>query len=90
MKAKINKQFLRPNAIRHYAQSNEIYCFMSLYDDNEPYPIEEVIELQRAHIEALQAELKLCPSEFMQGQILKARQQLDRLEKRKQQIDKPK
>lgn len=88
MKAKVSKQFLRPTAIRHYAQSREIYRFMSLYDDNEPYSIEEVIELQKVHIEALQAEFKLCPSEFMQGQILKARQILAGLEKRKRQIDK--
>lgn len=57
MKAKHAKQFLRPQAIAYYLANGAHYTFMSLYDDEEPYPISEVIELQRENVAKIKMEL---------------------------------
>lgn len=36
-----NNLFLLKQAIQHYRKSHQIFTFMSLYSDNEPYPIDE-------------------------------------------------
>ncbi|XHX46018.1 hypothetical protein O1Q83_00864 [Lonepinella koalarum] len=61
------KRFLRPSAIEHYIinGNNSIYRFMSLYSDNEPYPINELVEIQKQVIGEIMADYKLCASEFL-------------------------
>ena len=41
--AKHNSLLLQ-QAIQHYRKSHQVFTFMSLYSDNEPYPIDEVIQ----------------------------------------------
>ena len=36
-----NNELLLQQAIQHYRKSHQIFTFMSLYSDNEPYPIDE-------------------------------------------------
>ena len=39
-----NNELLLKQAIQHYRKSSQIFTFMSLYDDNEPYPIDELLK----------------------------------------------
>lgn len=60
MRAEIAKRNLLNIAIKHYLENSEIMLFMSLQDDNEPYPIEDVIVLLSERIERLEREFKQC------------------------------
>ncbi len=46
MKCKTAKEFLRPMAIEHYItnRNSNLFIFMSLYSDEEPYPIEDLLK----------------------------------------------
>lgn len=98
MKSKHAKQFLRPQAIHHYITDYKpnTYRFMSLWDDNEPYPIEELIIIQEEHISTLKAEYKQIlalgkdTTHFLQEQIEKAEQMLKRIKHRQQELAKVK
>ena len=46
-----NNELLLKQAIQHYRKSSQIFTFMSLYSDNEPYPIDEVIEVLKQRLE---------------------------------------
>lgn len=82
IKAHTSKRFLLSTAIRHYLKpTSEIYRFMSLYDDNEPYPLVEVIELLKERILELEELNRKCPCDNYQLQILGNRQTLAKLEK---------
>lgn len=81
MKAKINKKFLLTTAIKHYLKGYVNYTFMSLYDDFEPFPLHEVIELQKERIGEIKAEITQCETEFLKGQLLKNEMILKKLEK---------
>lgn len=43
MRCKQAKQNLLLSAVNHYKKSTALFTFVSLYDDEEPYPISEVI-----------------------------------------------
>lgn len=60
MKSQIVKQnpVLMREAMKHYlthGKQEPVFTFMSFYDDNEPYPLPELIECLEARIEALDA-----------------------------------
>ena len=59
MKCTIAKHnlFLLKEAIQHYRKSHQIFTFMSLYSDNEPYPIDEVIQVLEQRLVAIQCEI---------------------------------
>lgn len=80
IKAKVSKRFQLTTAIKHYLNGGGIYRFMSLYDDNEPFPIDEVIALQKERIGEFKAELSRCYTDFLQEEITKNERLLKRLE----------
>ncbi|WP_386686059.1 hypothetical protein [Lonepinella sp. MS14437] len=88
MKCNTAKRFLRPQAIKHYITENNgsIYHFMSLYSDNEPYPINELVEIQKQVIGEIMADYKLCASEFLEQQLKQAERLLKRIEHREKQL----
>lgn len=88
IKNKIAKRFLLPNAVQHYLVRATTYYFLSLDDDNEPYPLSEVIQLQKEKVLEIEREYKQYPTEFLLGQLLKARQTLNKLEKRLSEVEK--
>lgn len=60
MKSQIAKQnpVLIQKAIKHYltyGKETPVFTFISFYDDNEPYPLAELITCLEARIEALDA-----------------------------------
>ena len=52
IRCKEAKQNLLLTAVKHYKKSTALFTFISLYDDNEPYPIEEVIYVLRCKCNA--------------------------------------
>ena len=52
-----NNELLLKQAIQHYRKSSQIFTFMSLYSDNEPYPIDEVIQVLEQRLVAIQCEI---------------------------------
>jgi len=52
-----NNELLLKQAIKHYRKSSQIFTFMSLYSDNEPYPIDEVIQVLEQRLVAIQCEI---------------------------------
>lgn len=54
--AKHNELLLK-QAINHYRKTAERFTFLSLYDDFEPYPIEEVIDVIKLKISDTESEL---------------------------------
>lgn len=79
MRAEIAKRNLLNIAIKHYLENSEIMRFMSLQDDNEPYPIEDVIILLSERIERLEREFKQCPNESNKQGLTRATNQLKKL-----------
>lgn len=83
MKAKTSKEFIRPSAIKHYLEKTTLYTFMSLYSDNEPFPLDEVIELQKERIIKLETSYNKHPTNFLFHLLLKDKKILTQLEARK-------
>lgn len=79
MRAEIAKRNLLNIAIKHYLENSEIMRFMSLQDDNEPYPIEDVIVLLSERIERLEREFKQYPNESNKQGLTRAINQLKKL-----------
>lgn len=79
MRAEIAKRNLLNIAIKHYLENSEIMRFMSLQDDNEPYPIEDVIILLSERIERLEREFKQYPNESNKQDLTRAINQLKKL-----------
>ncbi|WP_236966816.1 hypothetical protein [Mannheimia varigena] len=55
-------------AIRHYLETNKgnktpVFTFLSLYSDNEPYPLTELLIMLGKRIEALEKQYKAMPIE---------------------------
>ena len=57
IRCKEAKQNLLLTAVKHYKKSTALFTFISLYDDNEPYPIEEVIYVLRCKCNAAKREI---------------------------------
>lgn len=62
MRCKEAKQNLLLTAVKHYKKSTELFTFVSLYDDDEPYPIEEVIYALRCKCDAAKREIDSRPN----------------------------
>ena len=62
MRCKETKQNLLLTAVKHYKKSTALFTFISLYDDFEPYPIEEVIHVLKCKCDAAQREIKSRPN----------------------------
>ena len=55
-------------AIRHYLENNKgtktpLFTFLSLYSDNEPYPLPELLRMLSKRIEALEKQYEVMPIE---------------------------
>lgn len=48
-------------AIKHYQKSSKLYTFISLFNDEEPYPIEEVISILEKKCFLAEQEIKNRP-----------------------------
>lgn len=75
-------------AIKHYSKRSALFTFMSLYDDNEPYPLDEVIEVIKLKIKDLKTEV----NEWQLNEALKTRlfvmeKHLINLESRKEKLN---
>lgn len=79
MKCRIAKIALLNTAIEHYLEKRPLLRFMSLYDDNEPYPLLEVVELLSHRIKGQEAEFKKLPREELEWAIAKNKNQLAKL-----------
>lgn len=91
MRCKTAKEFLRPEAIKHYItkRNSHLFVFMSLYSDEEPYPI-DVVEVQKTRIALLMADFERLPTAFLETELLFAKKMLTQIEKRAKEIAKVK
>ena len=62
MKCKQAKQNLLLSAVNHYKKSTALFTFVSLYDDEEPYPISEVIHALECKCNAAKREIDSRPN----------------------------
>lgn len=91
--AKHNSLLLQ-QAIEHYRKSSQIFTFMSLYDDNEPYPIDDVIHVLERRITVIEREIDnftkmtagLRKNERLETSLYTTKKQLDVMRKIKQEI----
>ena len=89
-----NNLFLLKEAIQHYRKSSQIFTFMSLYSDNEPYPIDEVIEVLEQRLVAIQCEIDnftkmtagLRKNEQLEMSFYTTKKHLETMRKRKQEL----
>ena len=89
-----NNLFLLKEAIQHYRKSHQIFTFMSLYSDNEPYPIDEVIEVLEQRLVAIQCEIddftkmtaRLRKNERLETSFYTTKKHLEMMRKRKQEL----
>ncbi|OOF79099.1 hypothetical protein BKG96_03285 [Rodentibacter caecimuris] len=84
--AKHNDLLLK-QAINHYRKSVDMFTFLSLYSDFEPYPINEVVDVIKHKINDLESELapwrKLGrENEALETQLYALKRQLKRMEQR--------
>lgn len=90
-----NNGLLLQQAIQHYRKSHQIFTFMSLYSDNEPYPINEVIQVLEQRLNAIQSEIDgfmkttagLRKNERLETSFYATKKHLETMRKRKQEID---
>ncbi len=90
-----NNLFLLKQAIQHYRKSSQIFTFMSLYSDDEPYPIDEVIQVLEHRLVAIQCEIDnftkmtagLRKNERLETSFYTTKKHLEMMRKRKQEID---
>ncbi len=67
--AKMNTLLIQ-HAFDYYAAGNKnIFTFKSLYNDEEPYPLEELITCLATHIQILEAEQRIRQTESRQTSI---------------------
>lgn len=91
--AKHNSLLLQ-QAIQHYRKSSQIFTFMSLYSDDEPYPIDEVIQVLEQRLNAIQCEIDnftkmtagLRKNERLETSFYTTKKHLDVMRKRKQEL----
>ena len=97
MKCTIAKHnpLLLQQAIKHYQKSREIFTFMSLYNDFEPFPIEDIIEVLKRRIDVIKGEIDdftkstsgLRRNEALETMLYTAEKQLKAMEKRQVEIN---
>ena len=89
-----NNLFLLKEAIQYYRKSHQIFTFMSLYSDNEPYPIDEVIQVLEHRLVAIQCEIDnftkmtagLRKNERLETSFYTTKKHLEMMRKRKQEL----
>ena len=89
-----NNLFLLKQAIQHYRKSHQIFTFMSLYSDNEPYPIDDVIQMLEQRLVAIQCEIDnfakmtagLRKNERLETSFYTTKKHLEMMRKRKQEL----
>ena len=96
MKCTIAKHnlFLLKQAIQHYRKSHQIFTFMSLYSDDEPYPIGEVVQVLKQRLNAIQCEIDnftkmtagLRKNEQLETSFYTTKKHLEMMRKRKQEL----
>ncbi|OOF56369.1 hypothetical protein BKK56_03495 [Rodentibacter genomosp. 2] len=84
--AKHNDLLLK-QAIDHYRKSSDMFTFLSLYNDFEPYPIDEVVDVLKRKISDLEDELSYWrklgrENEALETQLYALKKQLKRMEQR--------
>lgn len=62
IRCKEAKQNLLIAAVKHYKKSTALFTFISLYDDNEPYPLDEVIYILQCKCDAAKREINNRPN----------------------------
>lgn len=78
--AKMNTVLIQ-HAFDHYAAGNKnVFTFKSLYNDEEPYPLEELIACLATHIQILEAEQQVQQTESRQTSIWLYAKRIKRLE----------
>ncbi|CBY80837.1 hypothetical protein AO053_04210 [Haemophilus influenzae biotype aegyptius] len=91
--AKHNSLLLQ-QAIQHYRKSHQIFTFMSLYDDNEPYPIDDVIQVLENRLNVIKRQIDsftkmtagLRKNERLETSFYTTKKHLEMMRKRKQEI----
>ena len=69
-------------AVKHYQKSAQIFTFPSLYDDFEPYPIKEVVDVLKLKISDLESAIDNHPlNESLKTSLYITEKHLDRMEK---------
>ena len=69
-------------AVKHYQKSAQIFTFPSLYDDFEPYPIKEVVDVLKLKINDLESAIDNHPlNESLKTSLYITEKHLDRMEK---------
>ena len=96
MKCTIAKHngLLLQQAIQHYRKSSQIFTFMSLYSDDEPYPIGEVVQVLKQRLNAIQCEIDnftkmtagLRKNERLETSFYTTKKHLEMMRKRKQEL----
>ncbi|MCO4170127.1 hypothetical protein, partial [Actinobacillus suis] len=67
--AKMNTVLIQ-HAFDYYAAGNKnVFTFKSLYNDEEPYPLEELITCLATHIQILEAKQQIRQNESRQTSI---------------------
>ncbi|TCP95335.1 hypothetical protein EDC44_10927 [Cricetibacter osteomyelitidis] len=85
MNSRHAKETLLNEAINHYEKSAQIYVFMSLWSDNEPYSIDDVVILLKERIERLERYFDEYPnSEMALAELSISRRKLKIMSKRQQ------
>lgn len=62
IRCKEAKQNLLIAAVKHYKKSTALFTFISLYDDNEPYPLDEVIYILKCKCDTAKREINNRPN----------------------------
>lgn len=89
-----NNELLLKQAIQHYRKSSQIFTFMSLYSDDEPYPIGEVVQVLKQRLNAIQCEIDnftkmtagLRKNERLETSFYTTKKHLEIMRKRKQEL----
>lgn len=86
-----NNELLLQQAIQHYRKSSQMFTFMSLYSDNEPYVIqvlEQRLNVIHSEIDGLtKMTAELRKNERLETSFYTTKKHLEMMRKRKQEID---
>ncbi|WP_040976828.1 hypothetical protein [Necropsobacter massiliensis] len=70
-------------AVRHYQKSAQIFTFPSLYDDFEPYPIKEVVDVLKLKASDLERAIDAHPlNESLKTSFYTTQKHLIQMQKR--------
>ena len=91
IRCKEAKKNLLLTAVKHYKKSTALFTFISLYDDNEPYPLEVVIYILQCKCDAAKREINNRPNspnmDALETIYFIAKKQLDAMLKQQKRIN---